>query len=216
MQPFTHIRESVLYAWNDSPRLRRRVKLLTCPCLWYCYLSHSFGFHDCTGQRGRRRQENRNRIMSEVTQARRERALQRRKRSVSVDGGRMDIMFRKKKEAADQMQSALFRKLPVELRLNIYEFVLCEHDVMVVDPRLTTDNYDRKDYFKFRTGSGCSVSILRTCKRLQVNPHAPPRAQLISPPATAKPSPCSTHPTHLTSKATVASSSSPAPYHHPG
>ncbi|KAH6876191.1 hypothetical protein BKA58DRAFT_381198 [Alternaria rosae] len=166
MQPFTYIRESVLYAWNDSARFRRWTKLHTCPCLGCCFCIHSAGFSDCTGDRRKRRRQKRNLIMSEVKQARRERALANRKRSVSVDGRQIKMPFRRREETMEQLQSAFFGKLPAELRLKIYELVLCEQDAIVVNPDEKADTCDRRDVFKFKTEPGRSVSILRTCKRL--------------------------------------------------
>jgi hypothetical protein len=63
--------------------------------------------------------------MSEVKQARRERGLKSRNRSVSMDGRQIIEFIWKKRETLQQNQSSFFGKLPPELRQVIYGLVLC-------------------------------------------------------------------------------------------
>jgi len=162
MRPFTYIHESVLYAWNDSARLRRWVKRFTCPCLGYCYCTRSAGLRDCTGRNRRRKQEERVRVMSEVKQARRERAVANRKRSVSVDGKHTKMPFTRRKKTVEQNQSGFFAKLPTELRLEIYGMVFRDIENILVD----ADDGAQDDMFKFSADPGRSTGILRTCRRM--------------------------------------------------
>jgi len=109
--------------------------------------------------------------MSEVKQARRERAVANRKRSVSVDGKHTKMPFTRRKKTVEQLQSNLFGRLPAELRVMIYELVLCERNMSVVDSEAKADTNGRKEVFEFKAELGCSVSILRACKRMLVYPH---------------------------------------------
>ncbi|KAF1940061.1 hypothetical protein EJ02DRAFT_456333 [Clathrospora elynae] len=96
--------------------------------------------------------------MSDISQSRRVRRLQSRKRSVSVDGSR----WKKKRETKEQGQSAFFARLPPEIRLRVYEMVLCEQEDVYVHP-----NYEeRRDFLNVRAWRGCSPQLLRTCRRI--------------------------------------------------
>ncbi|KAF2252020.1 hypothetical protein BU26DRAFT_248751 [Trematosphaeria pertusa] len=107
-----------------------------------------------------------------IARAQRERAIQIRKRSISVD--RED----RRSTTKTQNQSPLFAKLPVELRIKIYEMVLCETGQVNI-----IESWNRHDPSRFygRTclvpvvycrelarGKRCTVqsNILFTCRRI--------------------------------------------------
>jgi hypothetical protein len=164
MQPFAHIRESVLYTWNDNPNLRRWIKSLTCPCFGYCYLSsHVPSWNKRARELRALKQTNRFLIMSEVKQARRERGLKSRNRSVSVDGRQVKKSVLKKRETLQQNQSSFFRRLPPELRRLIYGLVLCGQEEMHVR---SMEYHEESDMFRVEACLGRSIDILRTCRRL--------------------------------------------------
>lgn len=89
------------------------------------------------------------------------RGLKKRKRSVSVD--RTWELWRK--NAEDQSQSPLLAKLPAELRLEIYEMVLCEQE----EVGLSYDRYKYWDCWEVKAASGCNTEMLRTCKKMSVS-----------------------------------------------
>jgi len=100
--------------------------------------------------------------MSEVKQARRERAVANRKRSVSVDGKHTKMPFTRRKKTVEQSQSDFFAKLPTELRLKIYGMVFRDIENITVD----ADDGAQDDMFKFSADPGRSTGILRTCRRM--------------------------------------------------
>jgi len=89
------------------------------------------------------------------------RALEKRKRSVSVD--RTRGFWRK--NAEHQSQSLFFTKLPAELRLQIYEMVLCEQE----EVGLSCDHLKYWDCWEVKAASGCNTEMLRTCKKMYVS-----------------------------------------------
>ena len=92
------------------------------------------------------------------------RALEKRKRSVSVD--RTRGLWRK--NAEHQSQSLFFTMLPAELRLKIYEMVLCEQE----EVGLSCDHleyWDCWDCWEVKAASGCNIEMLRTCKKMSVS-----------------------------------------------
>jgi hypothetical protein len=104
--------------------------------------------------------------MGEVKQARRERSLQSRKRSISLDGRQMKQLIWRKRETREQWQSNFFARLPPELRLKIYKLVLCDQDEIGVDLTEKAEDRDMGESFKFKSEPGCSTSMLRSCRRM--------------------------------------------------
>jgi hypothetical protein len=79
-----------------------------------------------------------------------------RKRSVSVDGVRKNV-------AGRQGQSLFMTMLPVELRLKVYEFAVCDNEELWM--RANEDN--RSDLWDIRPERGLrGIGLLRTCKRM--------------------------------------------------
>jgi hypothetical protein len=95
--------------------------------------------------------------LSKVEHNRRVRRLRSRKRDVSVDGG-----WWKKR---GQEQCLLLAKLPAELRIQIWEEVLCGmEDICIVSGRLASDRLN------VRAERKCFPQILRTCRQMYVIP----------------------------------------------
>jgi hypothetical protein len=104
--------------------------------------------------------------MGEVKQAWRERSLQNRKRSVSLDGRQMKKLVWRKRETREQKQSDFFTKLPPELRLKIYKLVLCDQEEIGVDLTEKAEDRDKGELLKFKSEPGCSTSMLLSCRRM--------------------------------------------------
>ncbi|RAR13242.1 tetratricopeptide-like helical [Stemphylium lycopersici] len=104
--------------------------------------------------------------MSEITQARRERGLQNRKRAISVDGNLGISPWVRESETNEQDQSSFFSILPVEIRLQIYKLVLCDEEEKNVDAKEQEKMWDERDWFSFRATPSCPVGMLRTCRKL--------------------------------------------------
>ncbi len=155
---FGRIKDSVIYAWNEHERTRFCIKALTCPCLWCCYCarwSTTVQFGGCVKKRPKR--PNKREVkMSEINLNRRTRQLENRKRSVSVDGRR------KSSRAKEQQQSSFLSLLPLEIRLKIYEMVLCNEDNL----KIITSHSRYSDWHKIMAMNKCPTKLLRTCKRL--------------------------------------------------
>lgn len=103
--------DDMRYFLYEHEGIESLLKLITCPCCCLCYLD--LANH---GRKQRKKEHH----MSRINQYRRVNSIRNRKRSLSVDGKR------KKRKMKDQGQSPLFGKLPAEIRLKIYEMVLCE------------------------------------------------------------------------------------------
>ncbi|KAG9191333.1 hypothetical protein G6011_09421 [Alternaria panax] len=95
--------------------------------------------------------------MADVEHRIRFRRARRSKRSVLFDGKRWW-----NRKAKTQSQSLFLAKLPVELRLQIYEMVLGEQDEFAIN--FTED--EPWDCWNVRADSGCDLNVLRTCKRI--------------------------------------------------
>jgi hypothetical protein len=133
-----HFREDARYFWHTHPALLSITKsaaccvLCLCPILWPCLCcalrATPWYGPKCGNYRFQRKCERISKIAS-IEQARRERGLRNRKRELSVprDPKRRRIFRLREKEVDyEQRQCFLFAKLPPELRLKIYELVLCE------------------------------------------------------------------------------------------
>ncbi|KAF2652199.1 hypothetical protein K491DRAFT_695763 [Lophiostoma macrostomum CBS 122681] len=120
----SHIKESVkdsaTWLWYSKPGITLCLKVVSFPLLCCCYTYH---FWPSRWDKDRHEKKKRG-ILSSIAQRRRERAIENRKRSLSVDEiSKWGIRRRREK---GQEQSVLFEKLPPELRLKIYEMVLCD------------------------------------------------------------------------------------------
>ena len=120
-----HFREDARVFWHSHPRIRNGFQVLASPIsrpYQYCKSSarqrKSLKQYNLT-EEARQRQI----TLSRNSQARRERALRERERSPGADASGRDGKGKTRKE---QEQSILFAKLPGELRLKIWEEVLCE------------------------------------------------------------------------------------------
>jgi hypothetical protein len=162
MPLLTRLKDPVLYKWHSSERLRYWAMLITCPFFCCCYFAQCH-LGDCTGANKRREREKRNGTMSAVKHRRRVRHVKSRKRSVSVDAGRS---WRRKRETKEQGQSPFFAMLPAEVRLRVYEMVLCaafgESEIQA--------NEVKRDQWNVRVeyGNGYNMAFLRTCRRIYV------------------------------------------------
>jgi hypothetical protein len=104
------------------------------------------------------KQLKRNTVLADVKHRRRVRRVAR-KRIPSVDRERWW-----NSKAKGQSQSPLFAKLPLELRLQIYEMVLCDQEELTM--RFNEDQpWDR---WKVQAEQGRDTKILRTCKKMFV------------------------------------------------
>jgi hypothetical protein len=157
------IKDTAQYIWNDNDTLRFWCKLITCPFLGPCYFLGSLKYHTCIKQSHSpsKRQLVRYGVLADVKHRRRVRRSAKRKRSVSVDGDRWW-----NKKAKDQSQSSFFARLPAELRLKIYEMVLCDQEEFA----MKFNEHEPWDYWDVRAEPGCDTSMLRTCKNMFVTP----------------------------------------------
>jgi hypothetical protein len=157
------IKDTAQYIWNDNDTLRFFRKLITCPFLGPGYIRRSLKHHTCVKQSysPSKRQLKQYAVLADEEQRRRVRRSAERKRSVSVDGKRWW-----NKMAKDQLQSSFFAKLPVELRLKIYEMVLCDQEEFA----MKFNEHEPWDYWDVRAEPGCDTSMLRTCKNMLVTP----------------------------------------------
>ena len=114
----SHIKHSIKkfaqWIWYSHPGIRSCLKAVSCPLRYCCSIHHTTVEHRCARSYH---------DLIPVAQKRRERAIQNRKRSLSVDDTMKRRMMRRK--AKDQLQSPLFGRLPGEIRNRIYEAVLC-------------------------------------------------------------------------------------------
>jgi hypothetical protein len=103
----------------SHPGIRSCLKTISYPLLHCCSIFNNWRHHTSVENRCARSYHD----LIPVAQKRRERAIQNRKRSLSVD----DTMKRRimRKKTKDQLQSPLFGRLPGEIRNRIYEAVLC-------------------------------------------------------------------------------------------
>ncbi|KAH6876192.1 hypothetical protein BKA58DRAFT_381199 [Alternaria rosae] len=158
MPIFEPIKDAILYTWHTNSTLRFCCKLVTCPLFGLCYWIRYIGpitFHKCPGPPAPPRRQH---ALANIEYRRRVRRLKKRKRSVSVD--RTRGLWRK--NAEDQSQSPFLAKLPAELRLKIYEMVLCEQE----EVGLSYDCYKYWDCWEVKAASGCNTKMLRTCKKM--------------------------------------------------
>ena len=162
MPIFEPIKDAIVYTWHNNSTLRLCCKIVTCPLCGLCYWLRHIGpihiFHKRPGTSGPPRREH---TLANIKYRRRVRGLRRRKRSVSVD--RTWGPWRK--NAEDQSQSPFFAKLPAELRLKIYEMVLCEQE----EVGLTCDHLKYSDCWEVKAASDCNIEMLRTCKKMFVS-----------------------------------------------
>ena len=160
MTAFESTKDAVSYTWNNNSTLRFCCKLITCPLFGPCYYIRSSDHPSCVKQtRGpSRKQLERYTVLAGVEHRRRVRRVGR-KRIPSVDGEKWW-----NKKAKGQSQSPLFAKLPLELRLQIYEMVLCDQEELTM--RFNEDQpWDR---WKVRAEQGRDTKMLRTCKKMFV------------------------------------------------
>jgi hypothetical protein len=170
MYILARIKDSAIYAWNADSTLRSWVETRKYPpgcghrhcglCLTCRYLE----------TKQEKEQERRDEILSKIEHNRRVKRLQSKKRDISVDSGR-----RKKRDAVEQEQCSLLAKLPAELRLQIWEEVLCNtEEICIVPGRLA------RDRLNVRAERKCFPQILRTCQQMYAIPHRfPPYASLL-------------------------------------
>jgi hypothetical protein len=157
MHVLPRIKESAIYAWNapstlrswletrkypSNCRHRRRGRCLSCGDL---------------AKEQEKEQEIRDATLSNIKHNRRVIRLRGRKRDVSVDGGRR----RKKGGAAEQVQCVLLAKLPAELRIQIWEEVLCNGEEICILPGHLVQ--DRLNIWADRR---CYTELLRTCRQM--------------------------------------------------
>jgi hypothetical protein len=175
-------KDDLAHFWYTHPGLLDTIKLLSFPFL--CPFSM---YHDQTdGWFTPRHIRKRNKIdsgLSGIAQRRRERALQRRQRSPSMEGSRDGGVFA-------QPQSPLFAILPAEIRLCIYQMVLCSpgtiHIRRVADRAnsfaLMSTTCSEPNAFGHKhqdcveygpTRSKVQVSLAFTCRRMYVKPDSP-------------------------------------------
>jgi len=158
------IKDAILYTWHTNSTLRFCCKLVTCPLFGLCYWLRSIEPHTCVkGPHGRpsRAQQRRYDALARIEHRRRVRALEKRKRSVSVD--RTRGVWRKNAEY--RSQSLFFTKLPAELRLQIYAIVLSEQK----EVGLRFNREELWDRWRIKAVSGCNMEMLRTCKKMSVS-----------------------------------------------
>ena len=154
MTVFQSTRDAVSYTWNNNNNtLRFCCKLITCPL-----------FGDCYYMRKRTRspsekQLKRYTVLADVKHRRRVRRVAR-KRIPSVDGERWW-----NSKAKGQSQSPLFAKLPLELRLQIYEMVLCDQEELT----MKFNENEPWDHWKVGAEQGRDTKMLRTCKKMFVD-----------------------------------------------
>jgi hypothetical protein len=128
------LKEHALYFWHTHPRIRLICEILTSPILWRYFV---FGSgkrrvrHFYYTSRNSKYQQERMETLSRISQTRRERALRERERSPGAEGSwwrksRKMRERKRKRKSREQEQSILFAKLPGELRMKIWEEVLCE------------------------------------------------------------------------------------------
>jgi hypothetical protein len=143
-----------------QPTLRFGCKIIICPlsCPFYCLLGCAL-FVSKHGYRADEKQLERWDIMADIKHRKRVRRVGKRKRSVSVDGKRW---YHSK--AKDQSQSLFFAELPVELRLKIYEMVLCNREELAIK----INKVQPWDEWNLRAGPSCDAAMLRTCKKVFV------------------------------------------------
>jgi hypothetical protein len=67
-----------------------------------------------------------------------------------------------KSRTEGQGQSSFFGKLLAEIRLTVYEMILCGGKETVID----AERFDKKDALMSRARQGCGTSILRNCRRV--------------------------------------------------
>ncbi|KAF2652198.1 hypothetical protein K491DRAFT_719124 [Lophiostoma macrostomum CBS 122681] len=151
---------------------------------WYSYARTKTPFYD--HNRIARQQQERIEVLSQISQRRRERALRERERSpaADVDGSGLTRTGRgKKRKSREQEQSILFAKLPGELRMKIWEDVLCEtgsvhvyladhrcpHDVLKLMSATCIqpgENNPRLHDCIFNEERERTLNLLLTCKRI--------------------------------------------------
>jgi hypothetical protein len=151
------IKESAIYAWNASSTIRSWVETRKYPSR--CRHRHCGLCLSCKylAKKQEEEQEIRDETLSNIEHNRRVRRLRGRKRDVSVDGG----WRRKKRGVVEQEQCVLLTKLPAELRIQVWEEVLCNaEEICIVPGRLA------RDRLNVRAERKCYLELLRTCRQM--------------------------------------------------
>jgi hypothetical protein len=187
-----HLRESIKHCYYLHPSIKTCIKVLTCPLCFVCYGLKKFSEGmKCYSSKDRKRRE-RHGALSSIAQRRRERALKSRKRSLSSDRSKRG----KKVVAQGQSQSPFFSKFPAELRIKIYEMVLCGTGRLHIRFRPSVDGHDAMNLMSYSClaenehdvdhgdcHSGIwerhykqeqRISLLQTCRRAYVVLHVIP------------------------------------------
>jgi hypothetical protein len=158
MTTFQPIKDTLRYLWHDSATLRSCCKIITCPlsCPYYCLRAClPSGCVYIVNEKQLKRWA----IIADIKHRKRVRQVGRRKRSVSVDGKKWY-----NSKAKDQSQSPFFAELPVELRLKIYEMVLCNREELA----MKNNDVQQWDNWNLRAEPSCDAGMLRTCKKMFV------------------------------------------------
>lgn len=178
-----HPKEDARFFYHTHPGFRKALKRtarfvlgpILCPILFPCYCYYLMGAMVPTCGNGKMsarhaKRARRTAIVGQIAQCRRERGLQNRKRELSVERKR-------NKRTKDQDQSPLFAKLPTELRLKIYEMVLCEtgsvhvfHSTRGHDPlglaSLVSIEEDECSDQPLCFGPRPTLNLLKTCRKM--------------------------------------------------
>lgn len=114
-------KEDARYFWHSHPAIKSCLKIIMCPIFWPCFICLACAptSNPYRIPKRRRRRIEREWNLSTIAQSRRERRVKNRKRSLSIGGKR-------KRDVHEQHESPMFAMFPPEIRLKIYEMVLCE------------------------------------------------------------------------------------------